>query len=63
MQTDIKEACFLGQNDELVAAGSDDGNVFIYSTATGQPVRVLKADSDVANCVQVRPPHIPFNTV
>ena len=43
----------MGQNDELVAAGSDDGNVFIYSVATGQPVRVIKADSDVANCVQV----------
>ncbi|KAK9863498.1 hypothetical protein WJX84_002533 [Apatococcus fuscideae] len=58
VQTDIKEACFLGQNDELVAAGSDDGNVFIYSVATGQPVRVIKADSDVANCVQCHP-HLP----
>lgn len=30
--TDIKEAAFLGQNDELVACGSDDGRVFIYSS-------------------------------
>lgn len=29
--TDIKEAAFLGQNDSLVACGSDDGRVFIYS--------------------------------
>ncbi|KAK9827817.1 hypothetical protein WJX74_003555 [Apatococcus lobatus] len=58
VQTDIKEACFLGQNDELVAAGSDDGNVFIYSVATGLPVRVIKADNDVANCVQCHP-HLP----
>ena len=29
--TDIKEVTFLGSNDELVACGSDDGCVFIYS--------------------------------
>lgn len=28
--TDIKEAAFLGQNDDLVACGSDDGRNFIY---------------------------------
>lgn len=33
--TDIKEAAFLGQHDELVAAGSDDGRVFIYSSVRG----------------------------
>lgn len=39
LQTDIKEACFLGCNDELVAAGSDDGRVFIFRTATGECIR------------------------
>ena len=29
--TDIKEAVFLGRDDELVACGSDDGHVFIYN--------------------------------
>ena len=53
VQTDIKEAIFLGQNDDLVAAGSDDGNVFIYDAKTGQIIRILQADADVANCVQV----------
>ena len=53
VQTDIKEAIFLGQNDDLVAAGSDDGNVFIYDAKTGQIVKILQADADVANCVQV----------
>lgn len=33
--TDIKEAAFLGQHDDLVAAGSDDGRVFIYSSVRG----------------------------
>lgn len=30
METDIKEAVFLGQTDDLVACGSDEGKVFIY---------------------------------
>ena len=34
LQTDIKEAVFLGQ-DQLVAAGSDDGNVYIFNAASG----------------------------
>ena len=53
MQTDIKEASFIGQGDELVACGSDDGSVCIYRGETGQLVKVLEADEDVANCVQV----------
>jgi WD and tetratricopeptide repeat-containing protein 1 len=57
-QTDIKEACFLGGDDALVAAGSDDGRVFIYAAATGALVRVLQADADVANCVRPHP-HLP----
>lgn len=52
VQTDIKEAVFLGPNDDLVAAGSDDGSVFIYDAKTGDVVKILPADEDVANCVQ-----------
>ncbi|KAK9823623.1 hypothetical protein WJX72_004300 [[Myrmecia] bisecta] len=47
VQTDIKEACYLGSQDELVASGSDDGRVFIYSAATGCAVIALEADEDV----------------
>jgi WD40 repeat protein len=36
VQTDIKEAVFLGADDALVACGSDDGRVFIYEGATGE---------------------------
>lgn len=53
VQTDIKEAIFMGSQDDLVAAGSDDGSVFIYDAVTGQVVTFLQADEDVANCVQV----------
>lgn len=38
VQTDIKEAVFLGGNDEMVASGSDDGLVFIYNSASGRVV-------------------------
>ena len=58
VQTDIKEAIFMGSHDELVAAGSDDGFVFIYDAATGQVVKILQADEDVANCVQVSLSHV-----
>lgn len=47
IQTDIKEACFLGGNDELVAAGSDDGRVFIYNAETGYPVRRASFSRDL----------------
>ena len=40
VQTDIKEANFLGGNDEMVAACSDDGHVFIYNAETGCPVDI-----------------------
>jgi len=53
VQTDIKEAIFMGSHDDLVAAGSDDGSVFIYDAVTGQVVNILQADEDIANCVQV----------
>jgi nuclear receptor interaction protein len=54
IHTDIKEAVFLGPNDEFVVSGSDDGNAFIWETSTGILVRVLEnADSDIVNCVQV----------
>ncbi len=55
MQTDIKEATFLGGADALVAAGSDDGRVFVYCSETGRLLRVLAADEDVANCVVGHP--------
>ena len=53
--TDIKEANFLGTRGEYVAAGSDDGNIFIWEKATGNLVRVLHGDDSIVNCVQWHP--------
>lgn len=53
--TDIKEAVFLGQSGEFVAAGSDDGNLFVWETATGNLVRIMQADENIVNCVQCHP--------
>ena len=53
--TDIKEASFLGERGEYVAAGSDDGNVFIWEKVTGNLVRVLRGDDSIVNCVQWHP--------
>ena len=53
--TDIKEAIFIGDRGNFVAAGSDDGNIFIWERATGNLVRVLKGDSSIVNCIQWNP--------
>uniref|UniRef100_A0A2P2I7M8 WD and tetratricopeptide repeats protein 1-like n=1 Tax=Hirondellea gigas TaxID=1518452 RepID=A0A2P2I7M8_9CRUS len=53
--TDIKEAVFLGQSGDFIAAGSDDGNLFVWETATGNVVRLMPADENIVNCVQCHP--------
>ena len=53
--TDIKEAIFLGQSGDFIAAGSDDGNLFIWETVSGNVVRILAADQHIVNCVQCHP--------
>ena len=53
--TDIKEANFLGERGEYVAAGSDDGNIFIWEKASGNLVRILHGDDSIVNCVQWHP--------
>ncbi|XP_028156919.1 WD and tetratricopeptide repeats protein 1 isoform X1 [Ostrinia furnacalis] len=53
--TDIKEASFLGPNAEYIAAGSDDGCLFIWCRRSGNIVRVLRGDESIVNCVQLHP--------
>jgi WD40 repeat protein len=53
--THIKEATFVGPDDHIVACGSDHGNVFLFDSLTGELLRVLYADQEVANCVQCHP--------
>ena len=40
---------------EYIAAGSDDGNIFIWEKASGLLVRVLHGDDSIVNCVQWHP--------
>jgi WD and tetratricopeptide repeat-containing protein 1 len=53
--TDIKEAVFVGDRGNYVAAGSDDGNIFIWDRKSGNLVRVLQGDSSIVNCIQWNP--------
>jgi WD40 repeat protein len=55
MRTDIKEAVFVGQEDKVIACGSDHGHVLLFDAATGELLRLLWADTEVANCVQCHP--------
>ena len=45
----------MGERGEYVAAGSDDGNMFIWERTTGNLVRVLHADDSIVNCIQWNP--------
>ncbi|XP_046977939.1 WD and tetratricopeptide repeats protein 1 [Vanessa cardui] len=53
--TDIKEANFLGPEANFVAAGSDDGSMFIWCRKSGNIVRCLRGDESIVNCVQLHP--------
>ncbi|XP_047990172.1 WD and tetratricopeptide repeats protein 1 isoform X1 [Leguminivora glycinivorella] len=53
--TDIKEASFLGPDANYIAAGSDDGSMFIWCRRTGNIVRCLRGDESIVNCVQLHP--------
>lgn len=53
--TDIKEANFLGADGNFIAAGSDDGSIFIWCRRTGNIVRCLRGDDSIVNCIQVHP--------
>ncbi|XP_002016390.2 WD and tetratricopeptide repeats protein 1 [Drosophila persimilis] len=53
--TDIKEATYLGIHGEFIAAGSDDGNFYIWEGETGKIRAAYRADSAIVNCVQPHP--------
>lgn len=55
MMTDIKEAVFYGQNEQYVLAGSDDGCLYCWDTASGALERICQSDSSIVNCVQPHP--------
>lgn len=51
--TDIKEATFITK--DYVAAGSDDGNIFIWCRKSGNIIRMLRGDESIVNCIQIHP--------
>jgi len=48
-------ANFLGPKDEWISSGSDDGNFFIWSKATGRLIGIYEGDQGVVNVVEDRP--------
>lgn len=48
----VKDANFLGLQDEYVVSGSDSGHVFIWDKKTSELVNILKGDEDVVNVIQ-----------
>lgn len=55
MNTDIKEANFLGSNDEFIVGGSDDGAFYIWDRNTTNIVKAIKGDFQILNCLQPHP--------
>lgn len=53
---------FLGPRDEWVVSGSDDGNFFIWSKATGSLQGIYEGDSSVVNVIEGHP-HFPLVAV
>ncbi|KAK0938452.1 hypothetical protein LTR29_009978 [Friedmanniomyces endolithicus] len=51
----VKDVNYIGPDDQYVASGSDDGNLFIWDRKTGELVNVLEGDGEVVNVVQSHP--------
>ncbi|KAK5732962.1 hypothetical protein LTR17_010095 [Elasticomyces elasticus] len=51
----VKDVNYLGPDDQFVASGSDDGNLFIWDRVTGELVNILEGDGEVVNVVQSHP--------
>jgi hypothetical protein len=54
-QQTVKGAAFLGERDDWVCAGSDDGRLYIWCASSGRLAAVLKGDRHVVNCVEPHP--------
>lgn len=56
-ETEIKEANFFGSKNQVVLSGSDDGNVYMWSSSTGALLSRVHADEQIVNCVLGHPHH------
>ena len=51
----IKDVAFLGDDEQCVASGSDDGRMFVWRTRDAELQCAPVADRSVVNCVQSAP--------
>eukprot|EP00803_Ostreobium_quekettii_P006046 evm.model.scf_430.5 EVM.evm.TU.scf_430.5 scf_430:29660-44035(+) len=51
----IKDVAFVGPRQDFVAAGSDDGRMFVWEKRTGRVVSALRGDRHAVNCVVSQP--------
>jgi len=51
----IKGVSFFGKDSEYIVSGSDDSNIFIWSSTTGELLRVLTGHDDIVNTVVSHP--------
>ena len=51
----VKDVNFGSHDESLIVSGSDDGNVFIWSKASGDLVGIWKGDESVVNVMQWHP--------
>jgi hypothetical protein len=51
----VKGVGFLGEEDEWVMSGSDDGHIYIWSKQRGNIVWWQQGDEEVVNCLEPHP--------
>eukprot|EP01079_Euglenida_sp_SAG-EU17-18_P005969 gene5969-1063_t len=55
VETFLKEICFFGDRQDMVAAGSDDGHCWIFDKASARVLNVVPGDGSFLNCVAPHP--------
>jgi len=55
VMTEIKQACFLGPENEYIAAGTDDGTLCIACADSGRLMTSLPGDAQILNCIEPNP--------
>lgn len=53
----VKGVSFLGESDEYVMSGSDDGHIYIWTKSDGILRQWLPGDLHVVNCLEPHPTH------
>jgi len=51
----VIHSCFGGENDELIASGSEDATIFIFHRDRETPLIELQGHEKIVNCVHFHP--------